>query len=191
MNRPKRVLLLSGAPGTGKTTVKRNARRVFSRVFGMTAALSTDDMFNIMDLHWESRGAEQAEISSNARKISAVVASKLLLLDYEFVLIEGNALFEKGWVEEILRELSDACDVYHITLHASVNVVETRVNERGDGNKDREWLLSWLTHIEKYFDDWTYVIDSSSLTEEEMMESIIKAIQDKKGLLRESRLHTS
>lgn len=185
MVKRKIVLLLSGAPGTGKTTVKRNVKHSLTQLFGKTAVLSTDDIFNIMDPHWESRDKEQMIISTNARKICSVITNKLFDLGYQFVLMEGNALFQRNWVEEILEELTPDCDVYHITLHATIDVVDNRVNKRGDGNKDRVWLSSWLAHIEKFFESWTYVIDTSTMTEEGMMDAIKVAINSKRGLLRE------
>jgi hypothetical protein len=168
------TLLLSGAPGTGKTTLQRLAPAYLRSRLGPTMAAGTDEMYTLTDPDWSFTGEDQARNSALARKCCAAVALTGFRHGVRTAVIAGNALFEPGWVNEIIPELLPVSGVYHFTLDASVDTVVERVKDREAAYQHPpEWHDSWLAHVRTFVRDWTYVIDTGRLTPEEILDLIV------------------
>jgi len=172
------TILLSGAPGTGKTTVQSKAPAYFRPKLGNTAAFGTDEIYKMIDPEW-TLPYDQGR-ADLVTAICCRVAKQFLEADFRCVLIAGNALYTAATVQLYRRELAPYSRFYHITLDADDATIVERVRRRGDLTAHPPaWLAEWLVHIRSHYADWTSVIDTTNLSVTETLDAIYAIAQDK------------
>ncbi len=175
------TILLSGAPGTGKSAVQRLAPGYFRDRFGEAASIGTDEIYTIVDPDWSQTNEHWKEI---ARDNCILLVRNLFLHGIRVVLIGGNDLYTQLVVNQFLAALLPTSAVFHFTLDAQLEVVVQRVGQRGDlPSHPAEWLAGWLDHIRTHYAAWTQVIDTSYLTPEETLEIIHRKVLQRDGEL--------
>ena len=175
------AILISGAPGTGKSTLLTHAPYFFRAHIGETAGLSYDEFYRLFDPLWSTNNREWWR---QAVELCLGVAASLLRDHVQVLLIESNGLYTKEDVNTALRVLLPLSSVYHITLDADLDVATARIAQRGDLNlHPPDWVGSWLEHIRSYYEDWTTVIDTSHLTPEQTLEQMYERIRHEEGRL--------
>ncbi len=179
----KITILVSGAPGTGKTVIQQNARRSFEPRLGETAAMGLDDLYMMVDPDWSFHGKAQDACSELARKNAILLAKSLFDAGLQVVVITGNAIHTKTAINAYLSELLPLSDVYHFTLDTEPEEVMRRVQLRGDTDKSLKWLIAWLDLIREHHGPWTEVIDTTALTPSEIMEEMYALLTQGKGRL--------
>ena len=171
------TILLSGAPGTGKSTVQRRAPAYFRSRLGATAAFGTDEIHAMIDPDWmlpyEQRRADFIT------QTCCHLAQQFFAADFRCVLIAGNALYTAETVEQYRQALTPFSYLYHITLDADLATLVERVRQRGDLTAHPPtWLAEWLAHIRGHYADWTHVIDTTNLSVEETLDVIYAQLLD-------------
>lgn len=182
------VVLISGSPGTGKTSIRRQTRKFFLEKIGETAAISADDVYNMVD-------SDFSEVKSNHPNHSALAENNIILLiknfisnGFKLILIEGNGLYEEKTVNKFWKELSEVANIFHFTLDTKAEILVERVEKRGDLQEhNKEWLMGWQNHIRKYYNNKTCVIDNSNQSTKETLEQIYNSLLEKQGLVNNSR----
>ena len=168
------TILLSGAPGTGKSAIERLAPSYFRERLGEAAAIGTDEIYTIVDPDWSQANEYWKEI---ARDNCILLAKNLFSHGMRVVLIGGNDLHTKPVVNQFVSALLPVSAVFHFTLDAQLEVVVQRVTQRGDlAVHSAEWLGGWLEHIRAHYDSWTQVIDTSHLAVEEVVEIVYQRV---------------
>ena len=174
------TILISGALGTGKSTVSERATYFFREHLGETATLSTDEFYRMFDPRWTTNNRDWWK---TAMQNCFAVATWLFQHGVQIVVIEGNGFYAKDSVDEVLCALGSHSTVYHITLDAQLDVVTERVRQRGDLERHgQEGLAAWLNLVHGHLADWTYVIDTSNLTPEETLVQIYEYIRESTGI---------
>lgn len=169
---PRRVtILLSGAPGTGKSAVQRRAPAYFRAQLGDTAAFGTDEIHAMIDPDWVLPYDQRR--TDFITQLCCHLAQQFFAADFRGLLIAGNALYTTETVNLYQRALSPFSQLYHITLEADIATVVERVRQRGDlAAHPPGWLAEWLAHIRGHYADWTHVIDTSNLSIEQTLDAI-------------------
>ena len=167
------TILLSGAPGTGKSTVQRRAPAYFRPRLGETAAFGTDEVHTMFDPDWELPYSQQrADLVTD---LCCTLAKQFFAADFRCVLIAGNALYSAETVQQYRQALTPISQLHHFTLDADLETIVTRVQQRGDlAVHPLAWLANWLTHIRIHYADWTQVIDTTQLSVEETLDEMYR-----------------
>lgn len=172
------TILLSGAPGTGKSTVQRRTPAYFRPLLGDTAAFGTDEIHTMIDPDWVLPYDPQR--ANFVAQIGCRLAQEFFAADFRCVLIAGNALYTAEAVKTYWQALAPISEVYHITLDADLATVVERVQQRGDlAAHPPDWLAKWLTHIRSYYADWTHVIDTTDLSIEQTLDAIARHLANR------------
>ena len=177
------TILLSGAPGAGKSTIQRRAPGYFRTRLGATAALGTDEIYTLVDPDWSMADETWHQI---ARDNCILLAKSFFQHGFRLVVIAGNALYTRSNVNEYLAALLPISAIYHFTLDAHLDAVVERVRARGDlDTHSPDWLASWLDQIRSHYAHWTQLIDTSDLTVEQTLDTIYTHIRLQHGRLTE------
>ncbi|MEZ4708484.1 MAG: hypothetical protein R3A44_14850 [Caldilineaceae bacterium] len=175
MNHQPIVILISGAPGTGKSTLGQHAPYYLRPRLGETAVLSADEFYRMFDPQWQANNRGWWQM---AAQCCLHLTQYLLRQGVQVVLIEGNGLYTAESVIEVLHGVGARAAVYHFTLDAHIDAVTERVRQRGDLDMHPpQWLADWLAHIRSHYISWTHVIDTTGLTPEATLEIIVQHIE--------------
>jgi predicted kinase len=175
------TILLSGAPGTGKSTIQRLAPSYFRGRLGEAAAIGTDEIYTIVDPDWSQTNEYWKQM---ARDNCILLARNLFSQGVRVVLIGGNDLYTKQVVNVYLSALLPLSTVFHFTLDARLEVAVDRVARRGDLDAHpAEWLAEWLEHVREHISTWTQVVDTTYLTPEQTLELIYQKVSQRDGEL--------
>lgn len=162
------TILLSGAPGTGKSTLQHHAPAFFRPRLGETAGIGTDEVYQMFDPDWAlPYSAERAQL---VQQTCCQLALHFFAHHFRCVLIAGNALYTPTVVQAYWQALAPVSQVYHFTLEADHATVVARVQQRGDLDAHPPvWLAEWQAHIRTHYAPWTRVIDATRLTVEQTL----------------------
>jgi chloramphenicol 3-O-phosphotransferase len=162
-----KAILISGAPGTGKSTLRRLAPAYFRQYAGETVAFDTDEFYSFFDPDWATNDRRRWYL---ALDLCLASAQWLTMRDLTHIIIVSNGLYATDDVNRALTYLHPHCQVYHITLEADHAVVVDRVRQRGDlPQHPPDWLAAWQAHIRSHYQPWTYVIDTSMATPDDVL----------------------
>lgn len=162
------TILLSGAPGVGKTAIQRLTPRFFRARGIEAAAMGTDDIYTIIDPDWSDPNQRRRDIT---RANCILLAQNLFQHGVGVVLICGNALYSEQLTQDYVIALRPISAVYHFTLDAQLDVLVERVRTCGDLDAHPpEWLAAWRRLIHTHCGPWTHLIDTSLLTPEATLE---------------------
>lgn len=171
----QRTLIISGAPGTGKSTIRRHAPDFFQMRGEIAAAFDTDEFYSFFDPNWRGAHRTYWPLALESCLATAQFAFQRLV---STVLICSNGLYTPDAVNQVLTVLAHFGPVFHFTLEAALAVVVERVQQRGDiVQHPPDWLQGWQTHIRQYYAPWTTVIDTSALTPEQVLLRIDQSCQ--------------
>lgn len=175
------TIIISGAPGTGKSAIRRHAPYFFRQYYGAAAALDTDEYYPLFDPQWTTNNRDWWKIATDT---SLYVADYLLRCGVVIVAISSNGLYTPEAVNHVLAVLGKQSTIYHVTLDAPLATLIARVEQRGDlAEHPADWLAAWQTHIRSYYAAWTYVLDNGNLSLEETLEAIHVYIGDERNAL--------
>ena len=176
-----KTILLSGACGSGKTTILRLGYRELFPHFGRTATLDTDWFFMLVDPHWELPYEERD--GALMFRQCAILAGSFFDAGFETVLIGGNALHTRdGEFDDLIDALRSWGDVFHFTLDPTLDEIIRRVQARG-GDKTDEWLTTHVAWMREKYASWTSVIDNSAVSPRETASLIAHRAALGEGLL--------
>jgi hypothetical protein len=158
-----RTILLSGACGSGKSTLMQLGYRALEAHWGPTAVIDTDTVLMMVDPRWE--------LTHEERKLDLagyqcfVLARSFLKAGFECVVIGGNGLHTPAELNDLVALLLELGEVYHVTLDPSLTEIQRRVASRG-GDKTSEWLADHVEWMRARYREWTCRIDNTSLSPE-------------------------
>lgn len=167
---PCKVILISGAPGTGKSTLRRLAPAYFRQRAGETVAFDTDEVYAFFDPDWTTNDRRRWYLALDLCLASAYWLATHALTH---IIIVSNGFYTTDDVNRALTHLAPYCQVYHVTLDADHEVVVERIRHRGDlSQHPPEWLAAWQAHIRSHYRPWTHIIDTSVATPEHVLDRI-------------------
>ena len=178
MARP-RTVFISGPAGSGKTTVLRLSHDELLRTLGRTAAIDTDQLFLMVDPHWDLP-YDDARTALVLRQCVHLTQS-FVEADYETVLIAGNAIHDAVDLNPVIPDLLRLGRLFHITLNPSEEAVLHRTANDEDRSPTR--LLNDLHHQRAKRSPWSAPLDNSTLTPLETLQQIAHLIQSGHGEL--------
>ena len=168
---PPTLLLLSGAPGAGKTTLQCLSPDVVRPLGGYCAAFGTDDVYQLVDPNWAL--VQEERCHTIARQNCLLLARSFFEQELRLVMIAGNALYHPDHYAQYQAALGAHCRVCHITLDARDEVVVERVRARGDlAQHPPAWLAEWLAHVRSFLGPWTTRINTSDQSPAETLQHI-------------------
>ena len=175
------TIIVSGAPGTGKSTLRRHAPYFFRPRYGEAAALDTDEYYPLFDPQWTGNNRDWWAIATDA---ALHMTDYLFRRGVQIVLISSNGFYTPEAVNHAITMLGKKSKLYHITLDAPLTAIVRRIEQRGDLQEHpADWLAAWQTHIRSYYAKWTYILDSGKLAPEATLEAINAYIADERNAL--------
>ncbi len=172
-----RTVFLSGAAGSGKTTVLRLSHDVKLSVWGRTAAIDTDQLFLMVDPHWDLP-YDDARTALVLRQ-AAQLAESFFGADYENVVIAGNAIHDAIDLNPVIPDLLRLGRVFHLTLDPSEEAVLARTAD--DPDRSPAHLLNELHGQRAKRSPWSALVDNSTLTPLETLQKIAHLVQQGEG----------
>ncbi|MEX1009266.1 MAG: AAA family ATPase [Acidimicrobiia bacterium] len=158
-----RTILLSGACGSGKSTLMNLGYRALERHLGPTAVIDTDTVLMMVDPRWE--------LSHEERRLDLagyqcfLLARSFLDAGFQCVIIGGNGLHTPDEINDLIALLLDVGDVFHVTLDPALTEIQSRVANRG-GDQTPEWLADHVQWMRARYRSWTCCIDNTELSPE-------------------------
>jgi hypothetical protein len=178
----KRLVLVSGACGSGKTELRRLAVASPHPAFGATAGIEVDFLYTMGDPHFDRPWPEAARYWDIAREQCSMLANSFFTFGFTTVLVVGNSLHERDAVRPFLG-LGPSVQVSHVTLDPSLDTLVDRMATRGDPDKTPDWLQAHLDYMRPFYAGWTFTIDNSSMTTSETFDALVSVVVNAKALL--------
>jgi hypothetical protein len=168
------TILLSGACGSGKSTLMTLGYRAFAAHWGATACIDTDTVLMMVDPRWE--------LAHEERRLDLAgyqcwqLANSFLAGGFQSVVIVGNGLHtpEEG-LNDLVSFLLTVSDVHHVTLDPSLEEIQRRVAERGSDHT-AEWLEEHVEWMSARYRDWSCRIDTTTLSPQATLAELAKRI---------------
>ena len=114
-----RTILLSGACGSGKSTLMSLGYRALERHLGPTAVIDTDTVLMMVDPRWELPHEERRLDLAGYQCF--LLARSFLAAGFQCVIIGGNGLHTPDEINDLIALLLDLGDVFHVTLDPSTH----------------------------------------------------------------------
>ena len=168
-----RTILLSGACGSGKTSIARLGYRRLAAAWGPTATLDTDTLYTMVDPHWDLPYEERR--NGLVPEQVGLLAGSFLDAGFSTMLVVGNALHGPEDLDLFLPALLSRGAVYHVTIDPSLDEIVRRVAARG-ADKTPEWLATHVAWMRERYGPWTCRIDNTSLSPAETVDRITEEI---------------
>jgi thymidylate kinase len=184
----RKTVLLSGACGAGKTSAMRLIRRHLLPILGETAVIDVDHVYMMVDPDYSIPFPEAETYWSLARRQCALLAKTYLCSGFGAAVIGGNSIYQKDRLNEMLEMLLEVSEVYHLTLDPDPEVIKRRILARSspeDGMKTPEWIDAHVCYMREHYEPWTACIDNSSLSPDETVQAIHRAILENRGRLKQ------
>jgi chloramphenicol 3-O-phosphotransferase len=162
-------ILLSGACGSGKSTLMALGYRALEVHWGPTATIDTDTILMMVDPRWELPHEERRYELAGYQ--CWLLARSFLTAGFGCVIIGGNGLHTPEEINGLVTLLLRLGEVYHVTLDPSLSEVQRRVAERG-GDHTPEWVAGHVEWMRARYRPWTCRIDNTSLSPEAALAEI-------------------
>jgi hypothetical protein len=171
------TILLSGAMGSGKSTLMGLGYRALASHWGPTATIDQDDVLRMVDPRWELDGDDQARHFEIAGWHEWLLARSFLTqFGFECVVIGGNGLHTPAeGLNDLITFLLGVGDVFHVTLDPSLDEIRRRVAQRG-GDASAASLAEHVAWMRARYRDWTCRVDNTSLRPEEALAEIARRV---------------
>jgi hypothetical protein len=187
----KRVVVVSGACGVGKSETLRAMHTALDGRVGDVAVLETDHFYTMVDPHWEMRPDRAPRYFEVTGHLLRQTARGFLRAGFDLVAIGSNGLHEEAHVREFVEPfVADGAAAHHVTLDPGLETVQERMAHRiatrglvVDDEKDPEWLAGQLSWFRERYGPWTFVLDNSSLSPAETAVAIYDAVRNDRGRL--------
>jgi hypothetical protein len=175
-----RSILLSGACGSGKSTLMHLGYRAFEVHWGPTATIDTDTILMMVDPRWEL-GPEERRLELAGYQCW-LLAHSFLTAGFECVIVGGNGLHTPDEINDLVALLLQLGEVYHVTLDPSPPEIRRRVGNRG-ADHGPEWLADHVEWMRARYGPWTCRIDNTSLSPHATLAEIARRIGQGEGRL--------
>jgi AAA domain-containing protein len=186
----KRVVVISGAIGVGKSETLRSMRETLIDVVGEVAVLESDQFYMMIDPHWTcppDRIERYYEVSGWLLQQTAL---GFLRSGFSWVAIASNGHWKQRSARELLQPFPlENAGVHHITLDPGEDILRQRITQRSkaagravDEQKVAE-AVDMLRKVRQALGTWTHVVDNSQLTPEATVRAIHEAIDHGHGLM--------
>ena len=173
-------ILLSGACGSGKSTLMALGYRALEVHWGPTATIDTDTILMMVDPRWEL--AHEERRLELAGYQCWLLAQSFLTGGFDCVIIGGNGLHTPEEINDLVVFLLRFGEVHHVTLDPSLAEIQRRVAARG-GDKSPEWLSGHVEWMRTRYRPWTCRIDNTFLDPEATLIEIAQRIESGEGRL--------
>ena len=175
--RMPRTVFLSGAAGSGKTTVLRLSYDEKLATLGRTAAIDSDQLFLMVDPRWDLP-YDDARTALVLRQC-VQLAESFFGAGYENVLIAGNAIHDAIDLNPVLPDLLRFGRVFHLSLDPSEEAVLRRTAD--DPDRSPAHLVDELHRQRAKRSPWSAPIDNSNLSPLETLQKIAQLVQSGEG----------
>jgi len=173
----RRTVFVSGPAGSGKTTVLRLSHGEKLATWGRTAAIDTDQLFLMVDPHWDLP-YDDARTALVLRQ-SVSLAESFFEVGCENVLIAGNSIHDAIDLNPVIPDLLRLGRVFHLSLDPSEDAVLRRT--ANDPDRSPAHLMNDLHHLRAKRSPWSAPVDNSTLSPLETLEKIAHLVQSGKG----------
>ena len=175
-----KTILLSGACGSGKSTLMTLGYRAFEPHWGPTATIDTDTILMMVDPRWELDDEERRLELAGYQ--CGLLAESFLTTGFACVIIGGNGLHTPEEINDLVALLLRLGEVYHVTLDPSLAETQRRVATRG-GDQTPEWLAAHVEWMRARYRSWTCRIDNTQLDPEAALAEIARRTSCGEGRL--------
>ena len=187
----KRVVIVSGACGVGKSESLRSMREVLEDRVGEVAVLESDHFYMMIDPHWLLPSDRAERYFEVAGWLLRETARGFLRAGFDWVAIASNGLWDEAHVREFVAPLvSDGARVHHVTLDPGLDAVCERLGCREamkgsavDSKKTQASSAVELLRLRERYGAWTHVLDNSTLTPAETALAIFDVVEAGAGIL--------
>lgn len=188
----KRVVVISGATGTGKSETLRSMRETLIEVVGEIAALESDQFYMMIDPHWTCPPDRVDRYYAVSGWLLQQTALGFMRSGFDWVAIASNG----HWTEHSARKfvqpfLLEDASVHHITLDPGEDILRQRIAQRSKAAgpaveaQQAAEAVHMLRQVRQALGTWTHVVDNSQLTPGATVLAIHDAIDGGHGLIHE------
>jgi broad-specificity NMP kinase len=186
----KRVVVISGAIGVGKSETLVSMRETLIDVVGEIAVLESDQFYMMIDPHWTCPPDRVDRYFAVSGWLLQQTALGFLRSGFDWVAIASNGHWQQRSAREFVRPfLLEDARVHHITLDPGEEVLRQRLAQRAkaaglavDEQRAAE-AVDMLLRVRQELGPWTHVLDNSQLTPEATVRAIREAIDRGHGLM--------
>jgi hypothetical protein len=186
----KRVVVISGAIGVGKSETLRSMRETLIDVVGEIAVLESDQFYMMIDPHWTCPPDRIERYYEVSGRLLQQTALGFLRSGFPWVAIASNGHWKQRSARELLRPFPpENASVHHITLDPGEDILRQRIAQRSraaglpvDEQKTAE-AVDMLRKVRQALGTWTHVVDNSRLTPEATVRAIHDAVDHGHGLM--------
>lgn len=154
----KQIIIVTGQPGTGKTTIGKHFAEYFDISFFDKDIICDDFTFFIMSkIYGNEYDKDSIHYKSNVRSLEYKTVMNIMEsqinLNLSFVMVapfteeiqNGNNYFEKIIEESKLRDY----DIYFIHIQVPENELKERIEKRNKP-EDKAKLENWQTYVKRF-----------------------------------------
>jgi AAA domain len=185
----KRLVLISGAIGVGKSETLRSMRETLIDVVGEIAVLESDQFYMMIDPHWTCPPDRLERYYEVAGQLLQRTALGFLGSGFSWVAVASNGHWKEHRAREFVQPfLLENALVHHVTLDPGEEVVGQRIarRSRATGHAADEQVavaVDMLVKVRQARGTWTHVVDNSELTPEATVRAIHDAVDRGQGLM--------
>lgn len=186
----KRVVVISGAIGVGKSETLSSMRETLIDVVGEIAVLESDQFYMMIDPHWTCPPDRVDRYHAVSGWLLQEAALGFLRSGFAWVAIASNGHWKQRSAREFVQPflLEDAC-VHHITLDPGEEILRQRIAQRSTAaglavdERQAAEAVDMLLRVRQALGTWTHVLDNSQLTPDATVRAIHDAVDRGHGLM--------
>ncbi len=185
----RRVVLISGAIGVGKSATLRSMPETLTDLVGEIAGLESDQFYTMIDPHWTCPPDRLERYYEVAGRLLQETALGFLRSGFAWVAIASNGHWKQQRAREFVQPflLENAC-VHHISLDPGEEILRQRIAQRAkaagqDVDEQQAVAVDMLGKVRQALGTWTHLVDNSQLTPAGTVQAIYDAIDRGHGLM--------